>query len=304
MIHLNRKIRDFKGLTSESGQGALEYILIMVVMVSIIVGLLLQFNKAFETYANNLFGEYLECLLETGELPALSAEDADSSTCSQFFASFQGADIEGIGGDPNGGPTGGGSGNNGGSNGSSNNNSSNGGSNGSSNRSRQSKLSEGAPGNSRGSSGTSGRFGRLAGYQPARRGNRGAGAGGGGGQDDAIDTGSTGFSSMNYGSNRSGAPKVFKEEGNLKGGFGISQADEEDREAPIPVKVTKEELQKKKKEEVFTEERKPAAKGEIEVDDSGFGVGGFLRWLIIAAIIVALVLFFGGQALQISKSMD
>jgi hypothetical protein len=38
--------------------------------------------------------------------------------------------------------------------------------------------------------------------------------------------------------------------------------------------------------------------------DMSLSFGDFLRYLIIAAIIIALVLFLGGQLLQASKGMD
>jgi hypothetical protein len=293
----------FRALAGESGQGALEYILIMIVMVGIIVGLLIQFNRAFETYANNLFGEYLECLLETGELPALNSTDAESSVCSQFFSPFQAADLSGGPGGSNN-PGGNNPGGNNGNNGSGNNNTNSSGGGGSTRaRTSQSKLSEGAPSNSRSSGANTRGFSKISGYKPSRLRNQKSGTAGGGG--DSIDTGSTDFSSMSYGSNRSGAPSVFKDDKGLEGGFRVAYSDEEDREAPIPMKAKAEELTKKEKQEVFkAKERKPASDGEIDADGDGFGIGGFLRWLIIAAIIIALVLFFGGQALQISKSID
>ena len=38
--------------------------------------------------------------------------------------------------------------------------------------------------------------------------------------------------------------------------------------------------------------------------DTEMSFGDFLRWLLIAAIIIAIVFFLGGQALQIGKSWE
>jgi hypothetical protein len=49
--------------------------------------------------------------------------------------------------------------------------------------------------------------------------------------------------------------------------------------------------------------RAASVEGEApEIDEIGFG--HYLRYLIIAAIFIAIVIFIGGQALQVSKSMD
>ena len=38
--------------------------------------------------------------------------------------------------------------------------------------------------------------------------------------------------------------------------------------------------------------------------EDGFSLGSILRWLLIILMILAIVVFFGGQILQISKSGD
>ena len=49
---------------------------------------------------------------------------------------------------------------------------------------------------------------------------------------------------------------------------------------------------------------KVAKKAQTDTADTSFSIAGFLRFLIIAAIIIAIVMFLGGQALKISKSMN
>lgn len=76
-------------LKSQSGQAVLEYILVLVVIVGIIMGILYQFNDAFKKYAQSYFGEYISCLLETGELPSLGGDtNANAQTCSASFEPF------------------------------------------------------------------------------------------------------------------------------------------------------------------------------------------------------------------------
>ncbi|AGH96740.1 hypothetical protein A11Q_2524 [Pseudobdellovibrio exovorus JSS] len=50
----------------------------------------------------------------------------------------------------------------------------------------------------------------------------------------------------------------------------------------------------------------PEPKREIasQNDDSGFSFGNFFKWLIIAAMVIAIVLFFGGQLLNYTNSKD
>ena len=64
-------------LKSKRGQATVEYVLILVIAVGIIIGGVLKFNKNFDAYARYIYGEYMTCLLETGELPSLGAGESD-----------------------------------------------------------------------------------------------------------------------------------------------------------------------------------------------------------------------------------
>lgn len=76
-------------LNSESGQAIIEYILVLVVTLGIILGVMYQFNNAFKKYVQSYFGEYVACLLETGELPALGgAAGANAQVCDASFEPF------------------------------------------------------------------------------------------------------------------------------------------------------------------------------------------------------------------------
>lgn len=73
-------------LKSNRGQGSIEYIMLLLIVVMISLGALYQLNTAFADYAENYFGEYLACLLETGELPNLGAPNG--TTCDSEFEPF------------------------------------------------------------------------------------------------------------------------------------------------------------------------------------------------------------------------
>lgn len=280
-------------LSNQSGQGVLEYVLILLVTVAIILGGLYQMNTAFKVWAQNYFGSYLSCLLETGELPALGgAFISDAGICNELYEPFS---IE------NGRPLLASSGNKGSSSGGSS--SSSGGSSNQSETAPSNKLdgNQGqreSTGSSSGSSQTnpSSRFSSSrssSGSQrnpPTRR-----------GSSDSY-TGSTDGSipmSM-LGSGGSGRNRMLSADGSQQ----YSLAQQQERK---PIKggdtVRKvDEIQERAKRKA-TPFRAPAAKTDNQ-EDSGMTFGSFLRYLVIAAIIIALLLVVGGQLLQISKSSD
>lgn len=70
---------------NQKGQGVIEYILLLVVVVSIVIGFSMKIYQPLGRYVNNYVGEYLECLLETGQLPVIN-DGADLETeCSRVF---------------------------------------------------------------------------------------------------------------------------------------------------------------------------------------------------------------------------
>lgn len=73
---------------SSSGQAAIEYILILVVTVAILLMLLMQLFRPMQMFVQAYMGDYVECLLETGELPSLGGESQiqDDSCNARFEA--------------------------------------------------------------------------------------------------------------------------------------------------------------------------------------------------------------------------
>lgn len=56
----------------ESGQGTIEYLLALLIAIILIGSFVYQFNSAFRQYAEAYFGGYVACLIETGELPGMT----------------------------------------------------------------------------------------------------------------------------------------------------------------------------------------------------------------------------------------
>ena len=89
MAFSNRdKLTPRRLLRSQSGQGIVEYLLVLVVTVSILLGAIYQFNSAFKSWAQSYFGDYLTCLFETGELPIIDGTPGDSGECNSLFKPF------------------------------------------------------------------------------------------------------------------------------------------------------------------------------------------------------------------------
>jgi hypothetical protein len=262
-------------LGSQSGQAIIEYILVLVVTVAIVLGGVYQMNSAFKAWMKTYFGDYIACLLETGELPNIGGSPGDSTICQQVFSPF----------DPAGGSQGplkagaartAGAGTAGGS--------------------RENARGGGGGGGGGGSSG--GRF--TAGSSSSRA---AAGAAGRRGASDSIGTGNTGSSSGSGGysatyrqqntdkkdrlDNRFAFDKE-SEDKQKRGGFSVSQKAGAEGEAKNKIQI----------------KRKERLKDENGPNDSPMTFGNFIRYLIIAAIIIALVVLVGGQMLQVGKSME
>jgi hypothetical protein len=266
-----------------------EYILVLVVVVGIILGALYQFNSAVRVWADNYFGDYLACLIESGELPSL--DGGASGECNQIYKPFSIAD-----GRPLVGKGIGAGGGNGAGGGSENNNSSgdsgsedgySGGDSGGG-----SKVVQSVPNANFDNFGGATRF-------RAKSGRSAAGADDG---KDALNTGAAGPTDLSgYESGKSVRIALRNTDG-IRGGR-ISEDEKEKEREPLKVSSESVTSEVKKGSELIRVDRKPATAGPPP-DDEDFTFGKFLRYLIIAAIIIAIILFIGGQMLQVSKSME
>lgn len=285
LSHLNQR---------QAGQAVVEYILVMLIIIAVIAGVIYQFNDSFRIYAKNYFGDYLACLLETGELPSLGAADGSQGVCGALFQKFDPAS-----GKPltlAGGP--GGSSGTGSSGGSSQSSQS---SRGTSDTTDSSKTRASSSGGA--ASGSSGSGRRSSG-----------GSGGGGGIGGDGDWGQGEKSRQLYtGSQESSIPSAALT-GRGQGSGGRSQFLDGDfyvDRRPAPPDASENKIAVKRKGEGSTKSldrmkvvRKPASADAVIGDDEPWSFGTYLRFLIIAAIVVALVLLIGGQAMQITRGMD
>lgn len=277
-----------------AGQAVLEYLLILFVTVALVLGLILQFNESFRTWANNYFGDYLACILETGELPSFGGAVGDS-ICDLLYEEFTLA-----GGRPPGGDGGGGEGGSDGGGGSA------GGGTGQGEEGASDGRAEYTPVRSGAGSQAGSRGGQFRPMTPAGRSTpAGSGAGGAGGGRDAPYTGSTAVSTPAGlgGAGEDGRPILVRMD-TLDRGLGFARDEDRDRERQerVPVASTDDGRDNLRPDRMHVR-RRPAAAAVAE-EDEGLSFGNILRILLIAAIIIALAIFFGGQALQISKSMD
>jgi hypothetical protein len=282
-VHSNKKVLD-----SDSGQGFVEYLLVLVVTVALFIGLMAQFNKSVEVWLNNYFGEYLACLLETGELPSLGSIDG-SGICAQFYSPFRAELDRGDGGSGVGGSGG------------------------------TQYVYEGSPSESGGTGANTASRGGI-------ESNRSSGSGGGRftpmsvyrpnatGSSDRFSAGTAAESSTNTGSTAISTPSGLIASSSDGGTFLVpsNQVDlafwtkkkpGEEKEITLiaAARVEGAGSSQGSKRFLASMNSKPPKDEDGGLD---LGFGDYFRYLLIAAIIIAIIVFFGGQILQMSKSMD
>lgn len=268
-------------LASRRGQAVTEYLLVLVVVVGIALGVLYQLNTAFKKYVQSYFGDYIACLLETGELPSLGGEEGVSGdVCNASFEPFS---------LKNGRPLIAGDSGDGGA---------------------------GAGGRNRGKTSSSSSSSRArdpnAGSKVTRnRGTRNADR-------------TTGTGSATASLDKNGKKKELKKASSsssrfsfrarrmirdgqipLSGRFNMSSEAEKQKERPMTIKKldAKDPIRRvTRKLALNPEQFKPKPQrsdGNIEL-----GFGQWLRYILIIAILVAIVVFFGGQLNQLRKSWE
>lgn len=262
--------------SKESGQAVIEYILVLIVVVSILLGVMWQFNDGFRKFTNSYFGDYLACLLELGELPALGGPT--SGQCHYEWPDGKSPS------NPDGSKTAGGDDNKG--------------KDSSSPPSKSSSANNGGGGGS-GAAESVGRFGSN--YSGASRDGRPATVVMGQVKTDSY-TGSTEATSgkrADTAANKGGSLEVVDQSGGVIDPFEQRKVKED--KVAVAKGTVADNLRSKKTR--VTINRKVAST-DYQDKDKAFGFGDWMRWLLIAAIIVALVVFFGSQAMSISKSWE
>jgi hypothetical protein len=309
-------------VTNESGQAAIEYVLLLVIIVSMLIASKGLFDGA-NKFINAYVGDYFVCLMDHGELPAQGISDselkqhASQSNCKATFTITGGVQLA----------AGGASGLGGGNNSNRSSSSSNKGdstSAGSKDKDKDDKNNEtrtsgstASKRNNKSDSSNSSQRGPSP-YQDGRlsRLNSGPRTADGSANladnksriiDDELDDG--GSSRRGYRSGRSNSSQPTRKK--YKAITGGPMLDEVQRNSkPEPRKP----LIKKasagsvdegfrpgpRKSKVTAPERAVAQANEDKAPD--FGLAGMLKWLIIAGLVIIIIVFFGGQVLNYSNS--
>jgi hypothetical protein len=258
---------------SQSGQAVVEYVLLLVITVALILGLANQVYRPFGKWVENELGPYLECLLDVGELPSLGGQV--TGECVNPFGPGDSDDPN----NPN-------------------------------KRRRSSSGNEvagrersGGGGGSSGATSGGGRAGRNRGFAVGGQGSAdGAGSGSGSGQIVEALPQSSFFRLRS--NNSSSVPQAAGSGVNAitaeaRGGVKRPKTQEE-RVFSAGELDMEENNQKTKRLVVSPPERKPTA----EDDSIEWNFGQYIKFALILAIIIAIVLFVAGQVSSITKSME
>ena len=275
------------GLQNNHGQAVIEYVLLLIISVSLILMLTYQIFRPMKDFIQGFMGDYVACLLETGQLPSLSADESATKGSDDCKAKFNNVAGKGSGS--------GGSGSGAGS--------------GSSSDSSSSKSSSGSKDSDSGSSGGGGGYAGSSsrnGGRSIRSARSGAsGVDGSSGKDGkvveiALDGGGSGgfFKGSNGGGYIGQGRKITS-----VGVAGLTDAEKKKLEKKATggknaVVASGDFAGAPKKTSV----KPPEPKREIASEEQPLTIGNFIRYLFIAALVLALVIFIGGQALQMSKS--
>lgn len=267
---------------SQKGQAVTEYVLLLLVTIALVLAMANAIYRPFGDWMKDYMGAYLQCLLDVGELPNLSAVGGEG-LCDEDFKPFTIA-----GGRPPGGQPG-----------------SNRGDGQRPQESQSNSNRDSSGGGSVASAGSRNGGARRPDFNYRQRGADGATSL----EEQRVVAEAPGatryFRVVNVdpsGSNVYGRGKRIK----AKGVAGLLAREREKlkkRQERVRKVAQIEEggvLRKAKKHVVTPPKPKPTVDVEIEP----WSFGKLFRTFIIIALIVAIVLFIGGQAMQISKSME
>lgn len=259
---------------NQKGQGIVEYILLIVIIIAIALAISARLFKPFNEWAKNYIGDYIYCLLDEGELPSLGGEDTIEE-CDKGFDAF----TVGAGRPPS--------------------ENSDGGS-GSGVRSRSGRAGAGDVVSAQ----RRGRRGSALGEGFDN---------GSAGKNNVIDLGAAGSSSRranrfytNYGSGSMGPQKVVQYYG-LTGMMAREAERIKNREEKITTIArteTQQGFSRGKAKRIPVELQKSRGNRDSDFGNASMPWGEWLRSLLIIVIIIVLVLFIAGQMMQISKSME
>lgn len=313
----------FFGLKShnQKGQATIEVILLALIAIIVILGMIYRFNTAFRQYTVDLYGTYYRCLLETGELPGVQSVCRDRNARfniangSTLLTSADGGGGGGSGGSGGGSGSGGsggsgggsGSGGSGGSSGGSGGGGSGSGSGGSGSSGGSDNGGE-AVGGGQSGGGRGSTIGRLRRSGRQRSTSVGSAADHAPEDADAAARAGEGGLIVDATGARAGGEDPLRR-GRTKMDFKMDGGEYQREETKASVPMTAAAPVKRSSEQgsalrprkaVENTDRKPAQ--NLEDKGGSLEFGRLFRMFLMFGIIVAIVVFLGGQVLQISKS--
>jgi len=293
-----KKTQFLSGLSNSQGQAVIEYILLLVVSVSLVLGLTYQIFTPMKSFIDDYMGSYVQCLLDTGTLPkfggdasAQAPEDIDSGCVAKF------KNVAGNIGANDTSPSSSGSRSGGADS-----------SNSHSNQSSDSSNNSEKSGNSNSESSTYAGSASRDGSRFVQKANSAhSGLEGRGSNGKVVEIAANGNTSNGFfNGNKGGGPTVIHRKSTSVSMDGLTQEQKKRLEKNAgnegrTVSLPGDDLSPSKKKMLV---KKPEPKAPVMEDDQPMTVGNFIRYLFIAALILALVIFIGGQALQMSKSAE
>ena len=275
------EMRTFNKQNSQAGKALVEYVLLLVIAIALIIGLANQLYRPFSSWMKDYMGQYIECLLDMGELPTIGGDTA-SGTCTSKFKAFTVQNgRQPISNDKN-------------------KSKSDSNDDESANKERVRRSDDAS--SSAGSNGSGGGRGHRS---TAIGRNTGADGLGGGSNDKQLTE--TLPSSQYFKLKSSGSSLVGSE----------TNAQDGKKEMILPMNQEKG-LGKKEKSLKISAQDDSGSNGQSkkliikpqerkvanEADDQPWSFGQYIKFALILVIIIAIVLFLGGQILQISKGME
>ena len=296
-------------LKSNRGQGTIEYVLLLVITITMIMLAMGQIFKPLGTFMQDYMGTYVACMLSSGELPGLQSENKLKEANAKCSVSFNGSGSSTNGNNPNGNNSSNGQN---GADGDANNANKNGknannknGKNGSGSGDGSGQDSNSSSGGNTSYAGTQSRktmFGR------SRVGSSDAGS----------DFGDDEGSKKRYVSNlNTKGDRFYRQRNQVQSlssngrGLAISGFTEEmKKKQERKIQSEPRVLAKTENEEFSRPERKsivkppPPSKKAETLKDEEFSMGNYFKYILIAVIILLIIILGGGQMFEMSKSYD
>jgi hypothetical protein len=304
---------------NRSGQAAVEYILLLVIIVSLVIGATRAFGE-MNKFMNKYIGEYVVCLMEYGELPSLGTTDENlkkhlasgggsGRKCDQQFSGFTFESGRS--------PIGSGGGSSGSASSGKNNNSGNKNSSGNAKKDGSEKGGGKNSADSDGSDRDRGSGGKAVPYAKgtvirSSTNNYGTGDAGDGDQKIKVideEEGGRGRKKDSTYYSRSSRIGNGRDRYRAINGRMAQEIEKRQPKKAEPVRRSVRALagddgNRFKPYKKTLQPREIAAKEIKEDDNSGFSFGYIIRWLLIAGMILAIIVFFGSQVMNYNNSQD